>query len=115
MAHAQQGGLSPKPTKADAQNVVQIIPSDEMKTQAYCDLNKLARWKKNEALVGMAAEEAHRPLKTLNRAWGPGAITYLTYTLADGVEPIAEQTRGAPDRGQLAKKAARAAVTPPLS
>jgi hypothetical protein len=43
-AYAQQGGLQPnvpKPTKADAQNVVQIITSDKVKTQAYCDLAKL--------------------------------------------------------------------------
>ena len=41
LAHAQQNGPQPKPTKADAQNVVQIITSDKVKTQAYCDLNKL--------------------------------------------------------------------------
>ena len=44
LAHAQQSGPQPtvpKPTKADAQNVVQIITSDEVKTQAYCDLTKL--------------------------------------------------------------------------
>lgn len=44
LAHAQQGGRQPKvpkPTKADAQNVVQIITSDKVKTQAYCDLTKL--------------------------------------------------------------------------
>jgi hypothetical protein len=44
LAHAQQGGQQPtvpKPTKADAQNVVQIINSDKVKTQAYCDLTKL--------------------------------------------------------------------------
>ena len=43
-AYAQQGGPQPnvpKPTKADAQNVVQIITSDKVKTQAYCDLAKL--------------------------------------------------------------------------
>ena len=39
LAHAQRG--VPKPTKADAQNVVQIITSDKVKTQAYCDLTKL--------------------------------------------------------------------------
>ena len=38
-AHAQP--KAPKPTKADAQNVVQIITSDKVKTQAYCDLTKL--------------------------------------------------------------------------
>ena len=43
LAHAQQGDTPkiPKPTKADAQNVVQIITSDKVKTQAYCDLTKL--------------------------------------------------------------------------
>ena len=44
LAHAQQGGPgpnAPKPTKADAQKVVQIITSDKVKAQAYCDLNEL--------------------------------------------------------------------------
>jgi hypothetical protein len=44
LAHAQQGGPpsnAPKPTKADAQKVVQIITSDKAKTQTYCDLSKL--------------------------------------------------------------------------
>jgi hypothetical protein len=44
LAHAEQSGPQPtvpKPTKADAQNVVQIITSDKVKTQAYCDLTKL--------------------------------------------------------------------------
>jgi len=44
LAHAQQSGPQPKvpkPTKADVQNVVQIVTTDKVKTQAYCDLNKL--------------------------------------------------------------------------
>ena len=44
LAHAQQSGPqpnAPKPTKTDAQKVVQIITSDKVKTQAYCDLTKL--------------------------------------------------------------------------
>jgi len=44
LAHAQPIGPQPtvpKPTKADAQRVVQIITSDKVKTQAYCDLTKL--------------------------------------------------------------------------
>ena len=36
LAHAQPN--VPKPTKADAQNVVQIITNDKAKAQAYCDL-----------------------------------------------------------------------------
>ena len=42
LAYAQQSGPRPKkPTKADVQNVVQIVTSDKVKTQAYCDLTKL--------------------------------------------------------------------------
>jgi hypothetical protein len=44
LAHAQQSSPQPnvsKPTKADAQNVVQIVTSDKVKTQAYCDLGKV--------------------------------------------------------------------------
>ena len=43
LAHAQQSGppRAPKPTTADAQNVVRIVTSDKVKTQAYCDLSKL--------------------------------------------------------------------------
>jgi hypothetical protein len=53
-AYAQQSGAPPnvpKPTKADAQNVVQIISSDKAKTQAYCDLTKV------EAEVRAAAQK----------------------------------------------------------
>jgi len=38
LAHAQQGGPQPnvpKPTKADVQNVVQIVTSDKAKMQTY--------------------------------------------------------------------------------
>src|SRR6516164_718071 len=41
LAQAQQGGPQPKPTTADARNVVRIVTSDKVKTQAYCDLTKL--------------------------------------------------------------------------
>jgi hypothetical protein len=43
LAHAQQSGpaKTSQLTKADVQNVVQIISSDKAKTQAYCDLSKL--------------------------------------------------------------------------
>jgi type I site-specific restriction endonuclease len=42
VAYAQQGQANvPKPTKADVQNVVQIVTADKAKTQAYCDLTKL--------------------------------------------------------------------------
>ena len=44
LAHAEQSGpqpTEPKPTKADAQKVGQIITSDNVKKPAYCDLTKL--------------------------------------------------------------------------
>jgi hypothetical protein len=44
LAHAQQSDPQPnvpKPTKADAEKAVQIVASDKVKTQAYCDLAKL--------------------------------------------------------------------------
>ena len=44
LAHAQQGSSQPnipKPTKANVQNVVQIVTADKAKTQACCDLTKL--------------------------------------------------------------------------
>ena len=39
LAHAQPN--APKPKKADTQNVVQMVTSDKVKTQAYCDLTNL--------------------------------------------------------------------------
>jgi len=44
LAYAQQTGPPPKvpkPTKADVQNIVQMVANDKARTQAYCDLNKL--------------------------------------------------------------------------
>lgn len=40
VASAQKNG-PPKPTLADAQNVVQTISNDKAKLQAYCELGKL--------------------------------------------------------------------------
>ena len=56
LAHAQPN--APKPTKADAQNVVQIITSDKVKTQAYCALKKLENEVKAAAQKNDAALEA---------------------------------------------------------
>jgi hypothetical protein len=69
LAQAQQGSPQPnipKPTKADAQNVVQIITSDKAKAQAYCDLSKLsdkieAAGQKNDAK--MSKRLPNRPMR----------------------------------------------------
>jgi hypothetical protein len=64
LAHAQQGPQPnvPKPTKADAQNVVQIVTSDKVKTQAYCDLTKLY-----DQVEEAAQKNDNKTLETLNK------------------------------------------------
>ena len=53
---------APKPTKADAQKVAQIISNDKAKSQAYCDSKKLydqmaAAYKKNDSKVADAVSK----------------------------------------------------------
>ena len=86
LAHAQQSGPQPKkPTKADAQNVVQIIISDKVKTQAYCDLAKL------EDQVEAAAEKNDtKTLEALSNQ-AEALIDKLGpeyYELMDGLEQV---------------------------
>jgi ABC-type transporter Mla subunit MlaD len=71
LAHAQSS--VPKPTKADAQNVVQIVTSDKVKTQAYCDLTKL------EGEVRVAAQK--NDTKTLD------ALSKQAQALVDKLGP----------------------------
>src|SRR5215471_16658003 len=86
LAHAQQSGPQPtKPTKADAQKVVQIITSDKVKTQAYCDLTKL------EGQVEAAAQKNDtKTLEALNKQ-GNALVDKLgpeDYKLMDGLEEV---------------------------
>src|SRR5215469_1697479 len=88
LAYAQQSGPQPnvpKPTKADAQKVVQIITSDKVKTQAYCDLNKL------EGQVEAAAQKNDtKTLEALNKQ-GSALVDKLGpeyYKLMDGLEEV---------------------------
>jgi hypothetical protein len=88
LAYAQQGGPQPnvpKPTKADAQNVVQIISSDKAKTQAYCDLTKL------EGQVRAAAQK--NDSSTLQALEGQadallGQLGPEYFKLMDGLEEV---------------------------
>ena len=85
LAHAQQSGPQPKPTKADAQNVVQIITSDKVKTQAYCDLTKLegqvkAAEQKNDTKT---LEALNRQAESLLDKLGPEY-----FKLMDGLEEV---------------------------
>jgi predicted nuclease with TOPRIM domain len=88
LAHAQQGGPQPtvpKPTKADAQKVVQIITSDKVKTQAYCDLTKL------EGEVEAADQKKDtKTLEALNKQ-AEALVDKLGpeyYKLMDGLEQV---------------------------
>jgi hypothetical protein len=84
LAHAQQSSPQPKPTKADAQNVVQIIASDKVKTQVYCDLNKLERQ------VGAAEQKNDaKTLEALSKQ-AEALIDKLPeyYRLMDGLEQV---------------------------
>jgi hypothetical protein len=97
LVHAQQGGPQPtvpKPTKADAQKVVQIITSDKVKTQAYCDFNKLegevkAADQKNDTKT---LEALSKQAKSLVDELGPEY-----FKLMDGLEKVDPKSSEAKD------------------
>src|SRR5207248_9624424 len=83
LAHAQSS--VPKPTKADAQNVVQIVTSDKVKSQAYCNLTKLegqveAAAQKNDAKT---LEALNKQANALLDKLGPEY-----FKLMDGLEQV---------------------------
>jgi hypothetical protein len=88
LAHAQQSGPpppTPKPTKADAQRVVQLITSDKIKTQAYCDLDKLenqvkaAEQKNDTKTLDALSKQAEALIDKLGPEY---------YNLMDGLEQV---------------------------
>jgi hypothetical protein len=85
LAHTQQSSPQPKPTKADAQNVVQIITSDKVKTEAYCDLNKL------KDQVKAAAQKNDTALEALSKQAETLVASKLGpeyFKLMDGLEQV---------------------------
>jgi ABC-type transporter Mla subunit MlaD len=95
LAHAQQGApqpTAPKPTTADAQRVVQIITSDEVKTQAYCDLTKLEGQVKtiqpttDPKTVEMLTKQAEALIDKLGPEY---------YRLMDGLEKVDQKSNEA--------------------
>ena len=85
LAHAQQGSPQSKPTKTDAQNVVQIITSDKVKTQAYCDLTKLY-----DQVEEAAQKNDNKTLETLSKQ-ADALVDKLGpeyYKLMDGLEHV---------------------------
>jgi hypothetical protein len=87
LAHAQSGVQPnvPKPTKADAENVVQIITSDKAKTQAYCDLTELERQVK-----AAAERNDYKTLEALSKQAEAlvGKLGPEYYKLMDGLEQV---------------------------
>jgi hypothetical protein len=92
LAHAQQGGPQPtvqKLTKADAQKVVQVITSDKVKTQAYCDLTKLEGQVKavqpnDRQTVEMLIKQAEALIDKLGPEY---------FKLMDGLEQVDQRRR----------------------
>ena len=82
-AHAQ----NPRVSEGDAQKVVTIISGDKIKTQAYCDIHKLAQQlveahgKKDDEKVN----ELFEKIKTLEETVGPEYVA-----LVEGIEDISE-------------------------
>ena len=82
-AHAQNQRVS----EGDAQKVVTIISGDKIKTQAYCDIHKLAQQlveahKKND---GEKVNELFEKIRTLEKTVGPEYVA-----LVEGIEDISE-------------------------
>jgi hypothetical protein len=87
--HTQaQSPSAPKVSKGDARKVVTIISGDKAKTQAYCDVQKLALQieeasKKKDH--GKTANELYQKVKILEEILGP---EYVAWT--DGLPDIAK-------------------------
>jgi hypothetical protein len=82
-AHAQ----NPKVSKGDAEKVVTIISGDKIKTQAYCDIHKLAQQlvEAHEKNDGEKVNELFEKSKTLEKTVGPEYVA-----LVEAIEDIAE-------------------------
>ena len=93
LAHAQQGQPTvPKPTKADAQKVVQIITSDKVKTQAYCDLTKLEGDRSKRLSKRQTVEMLTKQAEALIDKIGPEY-----FKLMDGLEQVDPRSSKAKD------------------
>jgi flagellar motility protein MotE (MotC chaperone) len=87
-AYAQaQSRSTPKVTKGDAQKVMTIISGDKIKTQAYCDIQKLAEQvaEANEKKDVERVNELFEKIETLEKTIGPEYVA-----LIDGVQDIAK-------------------------
>jgi hypothetical protein len=58
----QQPAKTPKPSKADVEKVVQVVSSDKVKSQAYCDLSKL-----NDQMMAADQKKDEKALEELGK------------------------------------------------
>jgi len=82
-----QSPSMPKVGKSEAEKVVTIIRNDKIKTQAYCDLQKLAEQirKAHQKKDRKRVDESFRKVGTIEETLGP---EYRA--LVDGIQEIAE-------------------------
>jgi len=82
-----QNPTTAKVSKGDAEKVATIISGDKVKTQTYCDLQKLAKQikKANEQKARKRVDELFRKVETMDETLGP---EYMA--LIDGIQEIAE-------------------------
>ena len=85
-AQAQSPSV-PNVGKGEAEKVATIIRSDKIKTQAYCDLQKLAKQVReaNQKKDRKKVDELFRKVETIEETLGP---EYRA--LIDGIQEIAE-------------------------
>ena len=83
----------PKFGKGEAEKVATIIRGDKVKTETYCDLQKLAKQikKANQKKDRKKVDELFRKVETMQETLGPEYVA-----LIDGIQEIAE--RPAPRR-----------------
>ena len=83
-AQAQSPSAS-KVNKGDAQKAVTIISGDKAKTQAYCDMQKLALRieEAHKTKDGKTIRESSQKIKTLEKTLGPEF-----FALIDGLQDI---------------------------
>jgi mevalonate kinase len=90
LAFAQQTPAKvPKPSKADVQKVVQIVSTDKVKSQAYCDLSKL-----NDQMMAADQKKDTKALEELGKQ-ADGLIDKLgpEYSkMMDGLDEVDENS-----------------------
>jgi hypothetical protein len=92
LAYAQRGGpppSAPKPTKAEAQRLVELISGDKTKTQQYCVIGKL-----NEQMAQAEQIKDKKTLEMLARRADDLAhrIGHEYVRLMDGLDRIDENS-----------------------